>query len=220
MANIFASSIGKKLVMSLSGLFLLVFMLIHSGVNMLLLVSRDAYNAACHFMDTNPLIQVMVPVLALGFLIHIIYAVYLTWGNMKARGSQRYEVTNKAQASSWAARNMFVLGLIILGFLALHLTHFWAKMQLPHFIGEEGCADPYGLVAELFRMPVYGIIYIIWICALWFHLMHGFWSAFQTVGINNSTWLCRLKVIACIYATIIALMFISVPVYFMMGFGQ
>lgn len=205
--------------MSLSGLFLMVFLVIHAGVNTLLLVSREAYNEACHFMDTNPLIQVMVPVLALGFIIHIIYAVYLTWGNMKARGTERYAVSNKAQASSWAARNMFVLGIIVLGFLALHLTHFWAKMQLPHFIGGHGAEDPYGLVAELFRIPVYSILYIIWIVALWFHLTHGFWSAFQTIGLNNNKWMCRWRVIGYIYATVIALMFIAVPVYFMMGMG-
>ncbi len=219
MANIFASSIGKKLVMSLSGLFLIVFLVLHAGINFLLLFGRDVYNEACHFMDTNPLIQIMVPVLAFGFLIHIIYAVYLTWNNWKARGTQAYAVSNKAETSSWAARNMFVLGIIILGFLTLHLTHFWAKMQLAHYLTGEGHPDPYGLVAELFRRPFYSIIYITWICALWFHLTHGFWSAFQTVGINNNKWLCRWKIIGYVYATVIALTFISIPLYFLLGGG-
>ncbi len=220
MANIFASSIGKKLVMSLSGLFLMVFLVVHAGVNALLLVGREAYNEACHFMDTNPLIRVMVPVLALGFLIHIVYAVYLTWSNMKARGSERYAVSNKGQASSWAARNMFVLGLIVLGVLALHLSHFWAKMQLPTLMGEHGHADPYGLVAGLFRQTIYSILYIVWICALWFHLTHGFWSAFQTIGMNNNKWMIRLRWAGFIYATAVALTFIAVPVFFMLGLGE
>jgi len=220
MANLFASSIGKKVIMSLSGLFLMVFLVVHAGVNLLLLVGRDAYNAACNFMDTNPLIQVMVPVLALGFLVHIIYSVYLTWGNMKARGTERYAVNNKAQASSWASRNMFVLGIIIIGFLALHLFHFWAKMQLQHLLGQPAAEDPYGLVAELFRQPFYAIIYIIWICALWFHLTHGFWSAFQTIGMNNEKWLCRWRIIGHIYAAVVTLAFLAIPVFFLLGMGE
>jgi len=215
MANIFASSIGKKLVMSLSGLFLMLFLIMHAGINLLILTGREAYNEACHFMDTNPFIQVMVPVLALGFFIHITYAVYLTWGNWKARGAQAYAVSNKGEASSWAARNMFVLGLIIVGCLILHLTHFWAKMQLAHYLTGEGAANPYGLVVELLRNPLYSIIYIIWFCALWFHLTHGFWSAFQTIGLNNSKWLCRWKTIGYIYTTLVILAFLSVPIYFL-----
>jgi len=86
MATIFASSIGKKLLMSLSGLFLMLFLVLHAGINLLLLSGAEAYNAACRFMDTNPFIQVMTPILALGFFIHIIYAIYLTWNNWKARG--------------------------------------------------------------------------------------------------------------------------------------
>jgi len=214
MAKIFASSIGKKLIMSLSGLFLMLFLVLHAGINLLLLAGSEAYNEACRFMDTNPLIQVMVPVLALGFLVHIIYAVYLTWGNWKARGSQTYAVSNKAKASSWAARNMFVLGLIIVGFLTLHLTHFWAKMQLAHYLTGEGAADPYSLVTDLFRQPFYSIIYIIWFCALWLHLTHGFWSAFQSIGLNNHKWLSRWKTIGYIYATVVVLAFLIVPVYF------
>ncbi|MCL2097793.1 MAG: succinate dehydrogenase cytochrome b subunit [Bacteroidales bacterium] len=215
MASIFASSIGKKLIMSLSGLFLMLFLVMHAGINLLLLAGRDVYNAACRFMDTNPLIQVMVPVLAFGFFIHIVYAVYLTWNNWKARGTQAYRVANKGAVSSWAARNMFVLGLIIVGFLVLHLTHFWAKMQLAHYLNGEGAADPYGLVAERFSQPLYSIIYIAWFCALWLHLTHGLWSAFQTIGLNNSKWLCRWKIIAYIYATLITSAFLTVPVYFL-----
>lgn len=217
MKHIFSSSIGKKWVMSLSGMFLMVFLLVHAGANVLALFGREIYNDVCHFMDTNPIIQVMVPALAFGFMIHIIYATYLTYNNLKARGAQGYAVSAKTQASSWAARNMFVLGLIVAGFLALHLYHFWAKMQLQHFIGGHAADDPYALVAELFHQPLYAVIYLVWIGALWFHLRHGFWSALQTTGLNNSKWLKRLKVIALVYATLIALVFASVPVFFLLG---
>ncbi|MDR3184276.1 MAG: succinate dehydrogenase cytochrome b subunit [Prevotellaceae bacterium] len=217
MEHIFSSSIGKKLVMSLSGMFLMIFLIIHAGANALALFGREMYNEVCHFMDTNPVIQVMVPVLALGFVIHILYAVWLTWSNLKARGVQAYAVGTKTQASSWAARNMFVLGLIVVGFLALHLYHFWAKMQLQHFIGGHASDDPYSLVAALFRQPLYVAIYLIWIGALWLHLRHGFWSALQTIGLNNSKWLARLQTIAMIYASVIALVFAAVPLFFLLG---
>ena len=166
-------------------------------------------------MDTNPFIQVMTPVLALGFFIHIMYAIYLTWNNRKARGTQTYAVSNKTKASSWAARNMFVLGLVVAGCLTLHLTHFWAKMQLAHYLIGESAADPYGLVVALFHKSFYNIIYILWFCALWFHLTHGFWSAFQTLGLNNNKWLRRWKTLSYFYATLVAIAFLAVPIYIM-----
>ena len=214
MEHIFSSSIGKKVVMSLSGMFLMMFLIIHAGANALALFGREVYNDVCRFMDTNPVIQVMVPALALGFVVHIIYATCITYRNLRARGAQTYAVSTRTKASSWAAQNMFVLGLVVVGFLALHLYHFWAKMQLQHFIGGHASDDPYSLVAGLFRQPFYVVIYLIWIGALWFHLRHGFWSALQTTGLNNSKWLKRLQAIAQVYATIIALAFASVPIFF------
>jgi succinate dehydrogenase / fumarate reductase cytochrome b subunit len=204
--------------MSLSGLFLVVFLLLHVSVNLTALFSRSAYKAACEFMDTNIFIQVMVPVLALGFAIHILYSIIITLRNQKAR-PVKYSVSNRTEASSWASKNMFVLGVIVFGFLALHLTHFWAKMQLQHFLGKEG-KDSYELLVTLFSQWYYCVIYIIWIIALYFHISHGFWSAFQSLGVNNSTWIPRLQLIAKIYAILVALGFISIPVYFFLGLNQ
>lgn len=217
MSNIFSSSIGKKLIMSISGLFLVVFLLLHVSINLTALFSREAYKVACDFMDTNILIQVMVPVLALGFAIHILYSIIITMKNMKAR-PVKYAVGNKAEASSWASKNMFILGVIVLGFLGLHLTHFWSKMQLQHFLGNEG-ADAYDLLVNLFSKWYYALIYIVWIIALYFHISHGFWSAFQTLGVNNSKWIPRWQCIAKIYAIVVTLGFISIPVYFLLGLG-
>ncbi|MDR1582190.1 MAG: succinate dehydrogenase cytochrome b subunit [Prevotellaceae bacterium] len=219
MSNIFCSSIGKKLIMSLSGLFLVVFLLLHVSVNLTALFSQDAYNDACKFMDTNIFIQVMVPVLALGFAIHILYSLIITLKNQKAR-PVKYSVSNKTEASSWASKNMFILGLIVFCFLALHLTHFWAKMQLQHFIGKHSEPDPYSLLVKLFSQWYYCVIYVVWIVALYFHISHGFWSAFQTLGVNNSKWIPRLQLIAKIYAIIVALAFISIPIYFYLGLNQ
>ena len=196
MANIFTSSIGKKLIMSVTGLFLIIFLLLHATINGLSLISADAFRAGCDFMAL-PIITVMVPILAAGFIIHIIYAIYLSWTNYKARGNNRYAVANKSQADNWAAKNMLVLGIVVLGILAFHLTHFWADMQLQQFQGvaHEDLAD-----------------YVVWFVALWMHLTHGFWSAFHTLGWNNNIWISRLKVISYIVATIICLVFVAVAV--------
>lgn len=205
MATIFKSSIGKKLIMSISGLFLILFLLIHVTVNSLSLISPEAFEKGCEFMAL-PVITVIVPILALGFIIHIIYATVLTLGNLKARGNMRYAVPHKGASDSLAAKNMFVLGIIVLGVLVFHLTHFWADMQLQEWMGNEP-TDPNELLAGTFGSPLITVIYIIWFAALWFHLTHGFWSAFQTIGFNNMIWIKRLKVIAYIVATIIFLGF-------------
>ncbi|MDR0695077.1 MAG: succinate dehydrogenase cytochrome b subunit [Prevotellaceae bacterium] len=220
MANFFTSSIGKKLIMSISGFFLMVFLLVHLIANLVSLSGAENYNAVCHFMDTNVIIQIMVPVLASGFAIHIFYATFLTLTNLLARGNERYAVGNQGKASSWASQNMFVLGAVVLGFLGLHLYHFWAKMQLQHFIGGIATENPYELVTGLFRDPVYAVLYLVWIGALWFHLTHGFWSAFQTIGVNNNKWLPRLQALAKIYATLVALGFAIIPLFFLFGLDK
>lgn len=210
MASIFKSSIGKKLIMSISGLFLIIFLLLHMTINALSLISPEAFQAGCDFMAL-PVITVMVPVLAAGFIIHIIYAFILTLGNLKARGNIRYAVANKGAADSFASRNMLVLGIIVLGILAFHLTHFWADMQLQEWMGNHS-ADPNMLLEETFGSPLITVLYIIWFAALWFHLTHGFWSAFQTIGFNNMIWIKRWKVIAYIFATLIFCGFTAVAV--------
>ena len=213
MANIFTSSIGKKLIMSISGLFLIIFLLLHMTINLFSVIdsingtfgSPDGlFAVGCEFMSL-PIVTVMVPVLAFGFIIHIIYALILTFSNLKARGGyNRYAVASKARTDSWASKNMIVLGIIVLGILVFHLTHFWADMQLQEWTGNHA-EDPYLLLTATFGNWFNVVIYIIWFGALWFHLTHGFWSAFQTIGWDNKIWLGRLKVLAYIFATIIFL---------------
>lgn len=213
MANIFTSSIGKKLIMSISGLFLIIFLLLHLTINSLSLISEEAFQAGCDFMAL-PIITVMVPVLAFGIIIHITYAFYLYFTNLKARGKERYAVAHKGEADNWASKNMLVLGIIVLGILGFHLTHFWADMQLLQFQGvpHEELPNPNDLLAATFKSPWVTIIYVIWFAAIWFHLTHGFWSAFHTLGWNNDIWIKRLKVISYIFATIIFVGFTAVAV--------
>ena len=220
MANIFTSSIRKKLIMSISGLFLIIFLLLHLTINFFSVIDSCTGNfgspdglfaLGCEFMAT-PVVTIMVPVLAFGFIIHIIYACYLTYNNIQTRGGySRYEVASKARTESWASKNMLVLGIIVLGFIALHLTHFWDEMQLREFMGQEA-EDPYLLLTTTFGRWWMVVLYIVWFGALWFHLTHGFWSAFQTIGWSNRLWEKRLKVIGYIFATIIFLGFTTVAV--------
>ena len=221
------SSIGRKLVMSISGLFLVLFLLFHSLMNFVVIFSAEAYNAIAGFLGANWYALIATMILALGFIVHIIYALFLWTKNTAARGSNKYAVTKSQPNVTWASKNMLVLGIIVLGFLALHLVHFWSKMQLVelmhgHHWAEAGYHDPTDgayFIRELFTQPLYSIIYIVWIAALWFHLTHGFWSGMQTLGWNNQIWLPRLKKISYVIATIICLMFVSVPVYYLLGFG-
>ncbi len=208
MANIFTSSIGKKLIMSISGLFLILFLFIHAFVNALSLISDEAFQAGCEFMSL-PIVTVMVPVLAAGFIIHIVYAFILNAMNLKARGPQRYAVANKAKTDDWASKNMLVLGIIVLGALAFHLTHFWAKMQLPEMMGQHAEQGPV-LMYQTFKPLWVVIVYLVWFVALWLHINHGFWSALHTLGLNNSIWMKRWKVVSLVVSTVLVVVFIAV----------
>ena len=213
------SSITKKLIMSISGLVLIVFLLLHMTINFFSVIDtfKGTYGAAdglfqagCDFMAL-PFVTIMVPVLAAGFIVHIVYALILSWGNYKARGTERYAVANKTKAESWAAKNMLVLGVVVLGVIAFHLNHFWADMQLKEFQGHHA-ENPYFLLNETFKHGWMVILYVIWFAALGQHLLHGFWSAFQTIGLSNSIWEKRLYCLGKIVVGIIVLGFSVVAV--------
>jgi succinate dehydrogenase / fumarate reductase cytochrome b subunit len=213
MASIFKSSIGKKLIMSVSGLCLILFLTFHMVMNLTYVFDPNdvVYGTICEILSMG-WVNVVVPILAAFFVVHIAYAFILTAGNLKARGDQRYAISNKAKTDSWAARNMFVLGLIVLLGIVLHLTDFWAKMQLQNWIGgPEG--NPYELMKLTFGRWWITLLYIVWFVALWFHLTHGFWSALQTLGWNNQIWFKRWKWITCVYVTLLILGFIIVAVF-------
>ena len=214
------SSIVKKLIMSVSGLFLIVFLLLHMTINLFSVVdtfkgtygaAEGLFQAGCDFMAL-PIVTIMVPVLAAGFIVHIVYAFILTLGNIRARGGyQRYAGGSKGKAESWASKNMLVLGVIVLGLIAFHLNHFWADMQLKEFQGHHA-ENPYLLLNETFKHGWMVVLYVLWFAALGFHLTHGFWSAFQTIGMSNSIWEKRLYFIGKVFVGIIVLGFSVVAV--------
>ena len=207
------SSVGRKIVMSVTGLFLVLFVTFHALMNAVALISFDAYDAICEFLGANWYAVLGTLILAGGFAIHIIYAFWLTLQNRKARGNNRYAVTTRPKDVEWASQNMLVLGIIVLCFMVLHLTQFWAKMQLPELMGEHimrGQDYLRATFSQLWVLPVY----LIWFVALWFHICHGFWSAFQTLGTANDKWIPRWQCISKWWATIVFILFAVEACYF------
>jgi succinate dehydrogenase / fumarate reductase cytochrome b subunit len=214
--------VGKKLVMSISGCFLVLFILFHMSMNLTMLFSYEGYDAICAFLGANWYALAGTAVLALGVLVHFVYAFILTVDNYRARGKQRYAVTVQEKGVAWASKNMLVLGIIVILGLGLHLVHFWSKMQLVEIMGhhasvvgglEVGATSGAALMMITFSKWYNVVLYIVWFAALWFHLTHGVWSMFQTVGWANDTWYPRLKCLANIVASLIFLGFAAVAVY-------
>lgn len=223
MSNFLTTSIGRKFLMSITGLFLVGFIGVHLSINLLLIFddSGKLFNLGANFMATNPMIKIMEPILGLGFVIHIIWSFFLELQNWKAR-PVKYEQRKPGDSSSWASRNMLVLGALVLVFLVMHIIDFfWVIRFAPHSMPKtaDGMEDTYALVASLFKeSAVYCFFYVIGGVLLGFHLFHGFWSAFQTLGMSNRNWLKRLQFIGKLYAIIIAVGFSAIPIYFLIKF--
>ncbi len=214
------SSLGKKLVMSVTGAFLVLFILFHMSMNVTAIISPEGYNTICELLGANWYALAGTVVLAAGVVVHFAFALWLTYKNYQARGTQRYAVTVQEKGVDWASKNMLALGWIILAGIALHLCNFWAKMQLVELLGEHANSlgyapsDGAALIAWTFSKWYYVVIYLVWFAALWFHLTHGVWSMFQTAGWANDTWYPRLKCIANVVATIVFLGFAAVVVVY------
>ena len=214
------SSLGKKLVMSVTGCCLVLFMLFHMSMNLVALISAEAYNMICAFLGANWYAVVATAGLAALVVLHFVYALILTIDNYRARGTQRYAVTVNEPGVEWASKNMLLLGVIVVVGLLLHLCHFWSKMMFVELIGQHENAlglsptDGAALIEYTFSKWYNVVLYIVWLVALWLHLNHGVWSMFQTVGWANDTWLPRLKCIAKLVSGLIFLGFAVVAVVF------
>lgn len=216
------SSVGRKVVMSVTGLALVLFLTFHMAMNLVAIFSAEGYNLVCEFLGANWYALVATAGLAALFVIHIIYAFWLTIQNRKARGSERYAVAEKPKNVEWASQNMLVLGIIVILGLGLHLFNFWAKMQLPELMHKMGCAtadityaaDGVYHIQNTFSNPIYVVLYLAWLGAIWFHLTHGFWSSMQSLGWNNKVWINRWKCISNIYSTVVVACFAIVVIVF------
>jgi len=221
MSNILGSSISKKLVMSLAGLFLCLFLLVHLGINLTLLLNDGGvvFQEAVEFMSLW-FIKVFEVILFGGFLIHILWGIILFIQNWMAR-PQGYAITNNSQ-TSFFSKYMIHTGAIIFAFLALHFINFYfVKLGLvPVPAGAEGKHDFYHMAINLFSQPVYAIIYVVVMIFLSFHLNHAFQSAFQTLGMNHKKYTPAIKCIGLAYSVIVPLGFAIIPVYFLCFFGK
>ena len=214
------SSIGRKVVMSVTGIALILFLTFHGCMNIVALFSGEAYNWICEALGANWYAVVATLGLAALAVIHLVYAFILTAQNRSARGSERYAETEKPAKVEWASQNMLVLGIVVVLGLLLHLFNFWYNMMFAELIGTTMGhlpSDGFAFIIDTFQNPVYVVLYIIWLVALWFHLTHGFWSAMQTIGISGKLWFNRWRVIGNIYVTLLILAFIAVVVAFAAG---
>ena len=213
------SSIGRKVVMSVTGIALILFLTFHCCMNIVALFSGEAYNMICELLGANWYAVVATIGLAALAVIHIVYAFILTAQNRTARGDNRYDVATVVNAGKveWASKNMLVLGIIICLGLLLHLFNFWYNMMFAEIMGFSAGhlpSDGFAFIIDTFGNPLFVVLYIIWLCAIWFHLTHGFWSAMQTLGINGKIWFQRWKVISYIYVTLLMLGFLVVVLAF------
>lgn len=209
--------------MSITGAFLILFVTFHALMNGVAIFWPAAYNVICEFLGANWYALVGTAVLALGFLLHIVYAFWLTVQNRKARGNARYEVTSRPPQVEWSSKNMLVLGIVILAFLVLHMVQFWSKMQLAEITGClyttcDGQTVPPAagtwFLQLAFSNGIFLACYLIGFIALWFHLTHGFWSMFQSCGWNGKIWMPRLKAIGNVWVTLVVVLFMVEAIVF------
>ena len=220
------SSIGRKVVMALTGVALVLFLTFHMSMNVVALFSGEGYNMICEFLGANWYAVVATIGLAALCVLHFVYAFWLTMQNRAARGNSRYEVTAKPKSVEWASQNMLVLGIIVVLGLLLHLFNFWYNMMFAEifnggyaYVADIHAADGYSMIAYTFKNPVFTVLYLIWFVALWFHMTHGFWSAFQSLGTTNNVWIPRFKTLGNWWATIVIGLFLIQAVVFTVQFA-
>lgn len=209
-----SSTIGKKIIMSLTGLFLILFLIVHVSGNFLLFAGDGGldFNAYSKFMTSNVLVRIISISLYFFILLHAVQGIYIVAKNKKARGSQGYGM-KKASDTSWAARNMGLLGILIFAFLCLHMSDFWAYVHFSETtLDSNGNIDLYNRVVASFQNSWVVLAYIIGLIALAFHLYHGFDSAFKTLGFNHPKWTPIIKTVGTLFSIIVPLAFAIFPI--------
>jgi succinate dehydrogenase / fumarate reductase cytochrome b subunit len=222
--GLFTSSIGRKFAMALTGLFLIAFLVVHCSVNALIFLNDGGvtFNKVAHFMSTNIIIRTLEVVLFIGILWHIIQAIVLTRMNQRAR-SHPYAVSNASASSKWYSRWMGLLGVLILIFLIIHLNHFWKESRFTGLDSGTVIIDgkPYDdLFCEMklvFSQGWVVIVYLLGLVALAYHLLHGFQSAFQTLGLYHKKYTPVIKTIGVLFSIIVPLIFALMPVAVYLG---
>ena len=215
-AGLFSSSLGKKYLMAITGLFLCSFLVIHFLGNIALFTDPVQFNEYTRFMSSNPIIRVMEIVLVVGFLTHIIDAIIITRANKKA---QPVKYAMNKNRSSWYSRNMGLTGSVILAFLILHLQSFWYEYKFGEVLmtvdsNGDSIKDMFTIVKTAFSEWWYSSIYVLAMILLGSHLNHGFQSAFQSVGLRHKKYTPTIKMLGNGFSISITVGFISFPIYF------
>jgi succinate dehydrogenase / fumarate reductase cytochrome b subunit len=215
--HFFTSSIGKKFIMGFTGLFLIVFLIVHVGVNACIFLNDggETFNAAAHFMSHFWLIRVLEIGLIAGLLLHIIQGLILVKQNEAAR-PVKYAVSDANKNSKWYSRSMGILGTLLLLFLIMHLAHFWVPTKVNMYLGDDN-ENTYHSLQHVFSVWYWVVLYILGIVSLFWHLYHGFQSAFQTFGINHKKYTPLIKAIGNAYAIIVCLLFALMPISMFFG---
>src|SRR5687768_12833078 len=221
LSNFFSSTIGRKVVMALTGLFLILFLVVHLIGNLQLLKSDEgqSFNIYAQFMTTNPLIVVISYVNYAFILIHIIWSIILTRRNRQARGPEGYAMNRNS--SHWTSRNMGILGTFIFIFLVIHLRSFWYEMHwggIPTatYDGEQ-YKNLYAVVDKAYADIWFVVLYVVSMALLAFHLFHGFGSAFQTLGWNHVKYNPLIKFVGVAFAIVVPALFALIPLYMYMN---
>ena len=219
-ANAFSSSIGKKLIMGLTGLFLISFLVVHCFLNCFVFIPDGGltFNIGAHFMATNWLIRAMEVVLMAGLLLHIVQGARLTFQNQAAR-PVKYAYNDGNANSKWYSRSMGLLGTLLLIFLVVHLSQFWTVSRFTGIpsVDANGHEDLYAVMKETFSNIGWVILYVLSMISLGYHLLHGFASTFQTMGWNHKKYTPIIKAIGVGFSIIIPLLFAAMPVWIYLG---
>jgi len=214
MSGIPSSSIARKIIMALSGLFLVLFLGQHFVINITSVIAPDTFNTWSHFMGYNPLVQyALQPILIGGVIVHFVMGFVLEIQNNKARGVRYVKYKGSANAS-WISRNMIISGGVVLAFLFMHMYDFWLHEMVYKYVenSPEDASRYYVETVEKFHSPVKTVLYVISFSLLSLHLLHGFASSFQTMGVNNK-YSPAIKVFTKVYAIAIPLGFAFIAVY-------
>ena len=224
MANsvLFKSSIGKKLLMGLTGFFLISFLIVHAGINSMIWFNDGGvtFNKYAHFMGTNLIIRTMEIVLFMGLILHVVDGIALYFQNRAAR-PVKYAFNNPGANSSWYSRSMALLGTLILLFLILHLSHFWVKTRFTGIeqfgVDSEKQENLYAVMRYVFRSPIVVLIYVAGCFSLFWHLLHGFKSAFQTLGLNHTKYNEAIAILGITFSIVVPSLFALMPISFYLG---
>jgi succinate dehydrogenase / fumarate reductase cytochrome b subunit len=213
----FTSSLGKKYIMGLTGLFLISFLIVHVGVNSCIFVNDNGatFNTAAHFMSHNWVVRILEIGLFAGIFLHFIQGLLL-WKENSAARPIKYAVNGASANSSWYSRSMGLLGTLLLMFLIIHLSHFWYATKKDLYFGDDN-ENTYEGIKAVFSKWYFVVIYLLGIISLFWHLIQGFQSAFQSLGINHKKYTPIIKCVGVVYSIIVCTLFALMPILMFFG---